>query len=154
LPRLYFGEAQVDPPNAQYVRILIFQDTQTNQTLSASENVVSIPTGNAPMACLFMRNPEYAKRFNSLWTTKVTRPQHGVTQNGTNNFSAASETIPFEAVINFKTPVEINYRSGGNDGSVNQIQDNSFGILAVSAGDNVFTNDASIIYTARLRFYG
>lgn len=148
------AEAVVDPPEGSIVSILLFQDTETNKALAASENVVTNPAGFGYSGPNFLRNPNGYTRFNSISAITVACPPRPITQFAANNYSAGSISVPFEIYKKFKTPIQIRY-GDTNNGDYTDIIDNSFQILATEGGDapTIFYG-ATITFNARMRFYG
>lgn len=148
------GEGIADPPDGQIVTLLLYQDTQTNAAIAATEDVVTNPSGVASGGPCFIRNPNGFERFNTLTRVCIARPPAPITQLAANNFTAGSVSVPFTIYKKFKTPIQIRYDSSSS-GDVNDIMDNSFQLLGTIGGDTpVLAYGASITYNARMRFYG
>lgn len=108
------------------VRIVLYQDKQTNGAQAQGENVIS--SGAADDAILMFQNPANFGRFRILKDKYFTMPQPMVSWDGT-NIEQGGLGKPFKWNINFKIPVFVHFNAT-NGGTIADIIDNSFHIIA------------------------
>jgi len=147
-----------DTPLGELVRISLVQDTQTNAALLTTSDVYTNSTGTIFGNVHASRNPNGTKRFK-VWKEKmIVKPQVSTSQNGTDKFSSQSAIVPFNFYVKFKNPIRIQFNAT-NGGTIADVVDNSFHILAIAGGESVGAGvstrlDCTLTYNARSRFYG
>lgn len=130
-------------PNGEAIRIILFQDTQTNGALPTPANVLnSVGTGEN-----FFNNLNYSKRFRILADKELVLNYHAGAYDGTSAPAQqfAGETKNFKFFVKCEIPVTCSSTSAG----ISDITDNSIHMMAVSNGTNGY-----IYYTSRIRFVG
>lgn len=127
------GQAVQD--EASYVRLCLYQDTQTNSTQAQGENVMS-DGGSAALTALSYQNIDNFGRFRMLKDKSFMMQKPSSLWNGTNVLQGGMVT-GFKWTINFKKPVVVRFNST-NGGTVADIVDNSFHIIGT-------TNSATLV---------
>lgn len=131
---------QADILRVPAVRLILYMDTQTNGTQAQGEQLMAAPGAATTALCTatFM-NLANLGRFRILrdktyrMPTLVAAPDNA----GTTQFTSTQghADMPFKINIKFRKPVVINFNST-NGGSVGDIVDNSFHLLANKTGAN------------------
>lgn len=127
-------QSAADP--AQYLRLLVVQDTQTNQGTATgidAENVLEDDTVGS-VAFLSYMNLDFLGRYKILKDKKMSFGNLALANDAaaTGNLVQAGVNRPFDIAIKFKTPVEVNFNAT-NGGTVADIVDNSFHIIAAQS---------------------
>lgn len=130
-----------DPISPGYIKIALVQDTQTNGTQLNAEDVYNSGTLDE----VAFRNLEYTRRFRVLGTAEVFPYVQATMTDGANTASCQGNLCPFS--IRWKGNVSVNF--SGNAGTIADIMDNSFHIIAAG---NVSTDQ--VCYNSRVRFIG
>lgn len=107
------------------VRLVLLQDKQTNASWYVA-NTVFNPAGSGTTAIAAYQNPNSFGRYRIL--------KDKMYSFGNQNFIStdmAGQNIPFKFSIKFRKPVLINFNAT-NGGTVSDIVDNSFHVLAVA----------------------
>jgi hypothetical protein len=143
--RIYRAVAsdQADCVQPSIVRVVLYQDRQTNAAQSQGEQVFrDVANFDDPFT---FRNLEYSKRFNVLWNKTFSLYNCVAGTDGANTLSLASNNRAFQINIQKKIVVNCNTTDGG---TVADIIDNSLHLIACSTVTGVDTLD----YCSRLRF--
>lgn len=135
-------EDAINPTTANWCRILLVWDKQTNAAGPTAANVLN---GSGEVINQF-QNLEFSSRFVILKDKKILLTPENTT-NGANSFSTAGVERTFKFNLNFKKGLKINMN--GTDATLNQVVDNSFHVLAVAESTAV-----RLVYSARMRFTG
>lgn len=150
------AEDQNFVPDGKIVRLLLYQDTQTNAAQCVSQDVVTNFMATSYLASSFMRNPNGWTRFNSIAEKCIECPPQplAAVAGVQNDYSFSSNSVPFEIYHKFREPVKIRFNAT-NGGTIADIVDNSFHILASFGGDDAAsTTNCVIAYNGRCRFWG
>lgn len=131
---------------SQYVRVLIFLDTQTNSALTAPTDVMNA-LATDKKAILAMPNMENSERFKILYDQqhKVEAPTSvlsGTLWNVVEGVTLFNIEIPLNGMI-------VNYNQSG--ATYASISDNSLHVAAINYLDDA-QNGSRISYTARLLY--
>lgn len=126
---------QIVADAATVVRIILYQDTQTNGTFSQGEDIMAAPTtANAPLCVNTFQNLGNFGRFKVLKDKMMFFDNKAVSWDGT-NMEQSGLVRPFKFNISFRKPVEVRFNAT-NGGSVSDIITNSFHLIAnISASD-------------------
>jgi len=124
------------------MRIVIYQDTQTNGAQAAATDVFS--SGTASNAISMFQNLSNLGRFKVL-KDKTYCPQFPPLTGVTASLWNGGVTVPFKFTV--KPMCYVNYNST-NGGTIADVIDNSFHVLAIQ---NI-NNAATIVYKARTVF--
>lgn len=137
--------AQTAVPASPTVRMVVFQDKQTNGTQAQGEQVMAAPgTAAAQNAIASYQNLANFGRFRVLKDkTYVFKDGIAVNNASATTVSADYNTIPFKFNIKFRKPVIVHFNATGT-ALVADIVDNSFHIIA-----NCDITGAGISYEAR-----
>lgn len=121
---------QADSLAPNFCRIIIYMDTQTNGTQSQGEDLMA---GSASNAITSFQNLANLGRFRVLRDFNVKLREVNTMTDGTNTSSQAIGTSPWKATIKFKKPVIVKFNAT-NGGTIGDIVDNSFHIIAMEQG--------------------
>lgn len=121
---------------AAIVRVVLFIDKQTNGAQANGEDVIGSGTNILPVQ--MWQNPASFGRFRVLKDKTWIMQNPNVTYDGTNVEQLGIAT-QFKMTVKFRKPLLVNYNNT-NGGTVADIVDNSFHILAV-------TNSAGLAVT-------
>lgn len=133
---------QADVLALPQVRLILFQDMQTNGSQAQGEQVMASP-GAATTAltfCTFQNTANFG-RFRVLRDVVIRLGQQVTATDGTNTSSQNMQHIPFKLTFRFKQPVAVRFNAT-NGGTIGDIVDNSFHLLAQKSGAN-FTHQIS-----------
>jgi len=151
------AEAVIDTPCGQSVFIALVNDHQANGAVTASQNVYTNTTGSIYGNITPTRNPNGTNRYTVLRTVTIEKPYVPLTQQAANDYSWPSKNIPFHFFVKLPKPIKVKF-GAGTAGTIADVIDNSWSILAVTGGDTIgpLTSrmDAVISYNSRIRFYG
>lgn len=153
------AEDVINTPCGQQVFISLIQDKQTNAVVPAAtgSGVYTNTTGTLLGLTSPHRNPNNILKYKTLRTVLLNKPVITMTQTGANVISWPSTSMPFEFYHKFKTPVKVQFNAA-NGGTIADIIDNSWHIIAVTGGDTLGTltsrMDCQMTYNARCRFFG
>ncbi len=134
-----------DPPQGEIpCRIMLIQDTQTNQATMTADSVFK--DGSAGKPTIFFRDLEHAKRFRILFdrTYKV-KPSWSAVGTVTSSDRAVT-SVPFSIYKRLNVPVH--YKTGATTAVTSGINDNSFHLFAIADEDAKL----KISYASRTRF--
>lgn len=137
--------AQTQVPASPTIRLVVFQDKQTNGAQAQGEQIMAAPgTAAAQNAISSYQNLANFGRFQVL-KDKVYRFNDGVAVNNASATTVSADygSIPFKFNINFRKPVVVHFNATGT-ALVADIVDNSFHIIA-----NADTAGSGISYEAR-----
>lgn len=137
------GSASLDAPIL--IRIILYQDKQTNGVQSQGEDVIGSGSGNVAVA--MFQNPQNFGRYRVLKDKKISLNITATNYVGTDT-QMTGNLRSFNWNIRFRKPLIINFNSQ-NTGNVADIVDNSFHIIA---GVNRQDTDAKLYYKARAVF--
>lgn len=120
---------------ATIVRLILYQDCQTNSTQAQGEDVMQSPTtANAPLASNTFQNINNFGRFRVLKDKVFSFMNPNMGYDGT-NLEQAGLIKPFKFNVVFNPPIEVRFNAT-NGGSVADIIDNSFHVIAnISSAD-------------------
>lgn len=147
---------QTEFGDANWVKIALIQDTQTNAAQLNSEDVFkSIGSG-----ALAFKNLQYAKRFKILHQETVAVPagcgawklasQDLMTGTFTGSYDTAGTAVPFS----FNKKLNIPVLCKGTSANVSDITDNSLHMIAMSNLSAANDSGIEIVYQSRVRFVG
>lgn len=135
--------AQTTADTSPIIRIIVYQDSQTNGAQSQAEDVIN--SGSAALAINMSMNPANFGRFKIL-KDKIYRGQP-VTMSGlTTAFVSPGYLIPFKMSIKVNQWVNYNATNGG---TVADVIDNSFHLIAQTENN---TYAPSLAYKVRTTF--
>lgn len=139
---------QADSLILPLTRLILWQDKQTNATVTTSNLLMQAPT-NAQSDCMFnsFQNIANLGRFRVLKDTWVKTPFSQSGTDGASTTSQAAASSPFKMVIKFRKPVIVNFNAT-NGGTIGDVVDNSF---YLTAQKNFATYDSTL--TCRTRCY-
>ena len=140
-----FAEVSAASPQTKhFVRVLIFQDKQTNGALPNSQDVLddTVVTGvNRPQA---FRNLQFINRFKVLRDFIIRCPNQEPVHTGVTTISAGNQ-VPFSVHI----PLKHSVHHTGTTAAIANIADNSISLMAIASGPSV-----NMDYASRYRFIG
>lgn len=134
---------------ATIVRLSLVQDLQTNGTQMQGEQLWDTATGVNAYIYAFM-GLQNIGRFKVLKDKYIKFGNHALTYDTTGNEIAGDARV-FKFNIKFRKPVKVNFNLV-NGGTVADIVDNSFHIIANTFSESVGIN-LEIDYRARVIFY-
>lgn len=125
---------QADMINVPAVRLILFMDQQTNGIQAQGEELMAAP-GAATAALTFstFQNTANFGRFRVLRDKTMKLGIANAFTDGTSTGSIAIQHIPFKMNVRFRNPISVRF-NGVNGGSVGDIVDNSFHLLAQKSG--------------------
>lgn len=142
---ILFQQTAASVQTADWVRILLVLDTQTNAAQFNAEDVLDDNFTDADLKITAFRNLEYTSRFKVLAERTVRKPA-AMAYNGT-NMLGMNASVPWKIDRNFKGGIPV--LCTGTAGTVANIVDNSLHILAISV------NSGNLLrYCSRVRFVG
>uniref|UniRef100_UPI0040486613 hypothetical protein n=1 Tax=Rheinheimera sp. TaxID=1869214 RepID=UPI0040486613 len=128
--------------NGTTVRLLLVQDTQTNSTQMAASDVMTAATAVVDLVTVF-QNVNNFGRFRVIKDKIINIQNPSISYDGTNiEQSGLQDTFYFSHVP--KEPIEVKFNAV-NGGSIADIVDNSFHMIAVST-----LADATLTYNVRV----
>lgn len=111
------------------LRLILFQDTQTNATQAQGEQLMTPPTGNTSvLANSSFQNLANFGRFKVLKDKRWQLATTPITYDGT-NIEQMGYQVPFKFVANFPKGVDVRFNST-NGGTIADIVTNSWHLLA------------------------
>lgn len=136
--------AQTGADQGITVRLVLFQDMQTNAVQAQGEELMlpSVAANDIAIPCAF-QNPANFGRFRVLKDKTFTIGDANISWNGT-NMSQQGINKTFKFVVRFREPVCVSFNNT-NGGSVADIVDNSFHMLA----NATTTGDLTLHYNVR-----
>jgi hypothetical protein len=140
----FLSQSAATPRDKNYVRVIIFLDTQTNGAGAASDDVLDPNVVTGVNRVHAFRNLQYVSRFRVLRDFYVRCPNNEPVWNGTTTLSAAAQ-VPFAVHI----PLKHSVHHTGTTAAIANIQDNSIHLMAIATGGNV-----NMDYSSRYRFIG
>lgn len=135
------GSDQADARGTTVVTVAVVLDTQTNGAQLNAEDVYADANNNH----LTFRNLEYNTRFRVLWKRMFTIGDNVAFTDGVNTGSVGGQSKFFKIYKRLNVPVTFT----ANAGSVADIADNSFHVIACAGASNCYMQ-----YEARCRFVG
>ncbi len=144
--------AQSAGDTSALTRIVLYQDKQTNASFAQGENVFGELAGVNPQAIDWFQNPDNFGRFNVLKdkTFRFGNPNIANNTGAAGGIIQQGMSLPFKFNLNFPKGIEINFNAT-NGGSVADIVDNSFHILAICINVDMAPN---ITYACRCTYTG
>lgn len=136
---------QTSADSASTIRILLVQDKQTNAAQMTPADLLQ--SGAGSVAIHMFQNPAAFGRFRVLKDKKFTLQNPSMAFDGT-DIEQAGLIRTFKFVVKFKKPVVIHFNAT-NGGTVADVVDNSFHIVAGSLGTNLAP---AISYKSRIVF--
>jgi len=120
---------QTSGDNFGSIRMILYQDTQTNAAQAQGENLMANPGTASVVVChnTFQNTANFG-RFKVLKDFYLTPSMASLSWDGT-NLEQNGQYIPFKITHKFKKPVTINFNAT-NGGTVADIVDNSFHLIA------------------------
>jgi hypothetical protein len=115
-----------------YIRIILYQDLQTNGTQAGGEDVMQTVAANA------LANTEAFQNIDNFGRFRVLKDKSIVLQDPNMNSTSATEHLNnglirmFKFNINFKRPVKVRFNAT-NGGTIADIVDNSWHMLAITS---------------------
>ena len=113
------------------VRLIMFQDMQTNGSQAQGEDLMAAPGAATGLLCnSTFQNAANFGRFRVLRDKMISLRQAEMVYDGT-NIEQEGFTVPFKLSYRFRKPVVVRFNAT-NGGNVADIVDNSFHLLAQS----------------------
>lgn len=140
---------QSDIRNVPVCRLILFMDMQTNGGQAQGETVMAAP--GAATGVLTYSTFQNTANFGRFRVLRDKTYKLGIVTAGTDGASTTSQciqTIPFKLTVKFTTPVEVRFNAT-NGGTIGDIVDNSFHMLAQKSGSEFVHN---ISYQARVYY--
>jgi len=138
---------QTEIGDANFVKIALVLDTQTNAAQLNSEDVFTSPGSGA----LAFKNLQYAKRFKILHQETIAVPAGAPSWNGVaDELETGGTSCPFQ--INKKLNIPVLCK--GTSANVSDITDNSLHMIAMANLSAASASGIEIVYTSRVRFVG
>lgn len=137
------GTANIDAPIL--IRVILYQDKQTNGVQSQGQDVIASGAGNVAVA--MFQNPQNFGRYRVLKDKKISLNITATNYVGTDTHMTGN-LRSFNWNIRFRKPLIINFNSQ-NTGNVTDVVDNSFHVIA---GVNRADTNAQFSYKARAVF--
>lgn len=149
---MIYNAAQADQTTGKgpsLVRIILFQDYQTNASQAQGEQLMDATlTGTANIVNSF-QNIDNFGRFRVLKDIRIRFDNPNLSYDGL-NLEQQGIIKPFKFNINFRRPVEVRFNSTAG-GTVADLVDNSWHILAVTNGTGLAP---TLSYQCRVCFKG
>lgn len=144
------SQDDVDVFSSGGFRLILFQDKQTNGVQAQGEELMSSPgASDSQLTFCTFQNPANFGRFKVL-KDLILRPRITTASgDGTNTTSQNQSQIPFKITVKFKKPVIVKFNAT-NGGTVGDIVDNSFHIIAVNS---FLSNTNTTIMSYQCRTY-
>lgn len=120
--------AQTGADNACLVRIILYQDKQSNGAQAQGEQVMTSSANAAVNPTTYM-NADNFGRFQILGSKLMILDNPTICQNGSTTFEQSGLLKIFKFNVNFKKPVPVHFNNT-NGGTIADIVDNSFHIIA------------------------
>jgi len=130
--------------NAQFIRLALVQDTQTNSTQAQGEQVfkAAVTTNVVNGACSWQNFDNFG-RFKVLKDKTMMLQNPNITYDGDASYDVSSLGVPFKFTHKFSQPVEVRFNVT-NGGTIADIVDNSWHVMANSIsttyGYNLYYN--------------
>jgi len=138
-------EAATDVPSK--VRIILYQDMQTNAAQSQGEDLMGPPTSAGQLSINVFQDPKNFGRFRVLKDKMFQISDLNIAGSPTaNDIVQAGKVINFKMNVNFKTPIRVRFNAT-NVGNVSDIVDNSFHIIAAQVNSSYA---AALVYYSRV----
>lgn len=120
--------------NLPAVRLILFQDQQTNGVQAQGEQLMAAP-GAATQALTFstFQNTANFGRFRVLRDKTVKLGLQASFNDAATTGTVATQHIPFKMNVRFRTPMSVRFNAT-NGGTIGDIVDNSFHLLAQKSG--------------------
>lgn len=132
--------------NAADIRIIVYQDKQTNSAQAQGEQVMTAGTGDAN-GYLAFQNIDNFGRFRVLMDKMFTLQNPNLSWDGTNmEQQGLGKTWKFSK--SFKKPVVVRFNNT-NGGTVADIVDNSFHVIAITDNDDLVP---TLTYNCRVNY--
>lgn len=140
-----------DPLPSPAVRLIVYQDMQTNSTQSQGEDLMATPAvSSTQLAFCQFQNLANIGRFKILKDkTFMGKTVYGF-GDGTNTGSEVMATTPFKCSFNFPRGIEVRFNAT-NGGTIADIIDNSFHVIALKSTTDFVT---LVNYQCRTSFKG
>lgn len=139
------GLTEDNPPQPLVVRLILYQDKQTNGVQSQGEDVISNQVAG-PISGF--QNIANFGRFKVHKDKTWKLGNANFAWDGT-EYDVAGDIIPFKMNKTFKNPLKINYNTGGNS-NISDVVDHSFHLIGGVRGSGGQT--LSIEYECRVVF--
>lgn len=137
-----------DADPGSYVRLILVQDTQTNGTQMQGEDLMQPPTlATADQCPTTFQNLENFGRFKVLRDMEVCISNPNTTYDGT-NLEQMGQMFPFKINVTFSRGMRVHFNST-NGGTVADIVDNSFHVLAIANSVNL---TPQLVYSCRVSY--
>lgn len=130
-----------------HVRVVVYMDKQTNGVQAQGEEVFESPAANNTVSPFGFMNKANFGRFKVLKDLVVRKPNTSAWAAG---FQDAIE-VPFKIHIKFRKALRVHFNDT-NGGSVADITDHSFHIVAISRHTTPNMENPTISYVARTTF--
>lgn len=137
-------ESQTAPDTSKIVRVILYQDTQTN---GAEATATDIMDGSQSNDWLSFRNLQNSRRFKVLKDETILFTPQMMNEGAVNLFASGGITKLWNMDVTFKKPIIVNCT--GTTANVTSVADNNLGLAFVSSSTSV-----NIAYQARIRFQG
>jgi len=139
--------AQAEVGDANFVKIALVLDTQTNAAQLNSEDVF-ISAGSGALA---FKNLQYAKRFKILHQETIDVQPGAPSWNGT---AAQLETGGYNCSFQINKKLNLPVLCKGTSANVTDITDNSLHMIAMANLSAANASGIEIVYSSRVRFVG
>lgn len=126
-------------------RVIVYQDQQTNGVQSQGEQVIATTGSTNEQVICNYQNLDNFGRFRVLKDKTFVLRDAVANTTTTDQVSQDFAPVPFKFSLNFKKPITVHFNAA-NGGSVADITDNFFHVIAMS------TDTCTITYQARVVF--
>jgi len=130
---------QADAVPNPTIRVILYKDCQTNASQSQGEEVMNSDGAIISTVQSNFQNPANFGRFQVLKDRIYQSRTITMGTDGANTNSIAAGDIPFKFSINYKVPVTVHFNAT-NGGTVADVVDNSWHIIATKSGTPFTTN--------------
>lgn len=132
--------------NANYVRLVFYEDTQTNGAQSQAEEVFASGSATLNNVCAF-QNPANFGRFRVLKDRTFTLQRPSMSYDGV-NMEQGGLITPFKITHKFKKPVVVSFNAA-NGGTIADIVNNSWHFIGASSSSGLVPQ---IAYKCRVTY--
>lgn len=130
------GQAnQTTTDGAEVVRLILYQDKQTNATQAQGEDLMSTASASSYAVVNAFQNSANFGRFQVLKDKRYVLNPPSISYDGI-NMEQQGVGMHFKININFKKPVIVHFNAT-NGGTVADIVDNSFHIIAATSNNSL-----------------
>ncbi len=135
--------------SASQIRLILYQDMQTNGSFSQGENLMNSQAASAIITVNSFQNVDNFGRFKVLKDKTLFLQNPNISWDGT-NMEQQGLIKSFKLNVNFKTPIQVRFNAT-NGGTVADIVDNSFHLIAATTSATLVPD---LTYAVRASFKG